>query len=147
MSVNVIIIKPEHLLEIETAAVNAFPEESCGLIIGHDDAENRLTITRVEVSPNRSEQNKHDSFEIDPQLRFDLMRELKDGPQRIIGHFHSHPNGPAQPSTRDANQTWEPALIWVITAVESGQAGETAAYAFDEKTNQFRTLKMALQKP
>ena len=137
-------IHPDLLTEIETSAANAYPEESCGLLIGHSSIDHRLEITRIKVSPNHTETDKHDSFEIDPQLRFDLMRELEGGPEKIVGHFHSHPNGPAQPSARDLEQVWEPALVWVITSVAKNQPAETAAFAFDESAQQFRALKIHL---
>lgn len=137
-----IIINAELLSKIENAATIAYPAESCGLLMGHGTIKDRLVITRVEISPNRTENDKQDSFEIDPQLRFDLMRELEGGSEQIVGHFHSHPNGPAQPSTRDADQAWEPELVWVITSIANGQLEETAAYRFDENSKQFHALEI-----
>ena len=137
-----IIISPDLLSKIETAAADAYPAESCGLLVGHGSIDKRIVMTRVEISSNRTENNMRDSFEIDPQRRFDLMRELKDGPEQIVGHFHSHPNGAAQPSARDAQQAWEPALVWVITSVAKGQPSETAAFAFDEESRAFRSLEI-----
>jgi proteasome lid subunit RPN8/RPN11 len=140
----VIILTPEQLSEIEDAATAAYPKESCGLLIGQQHSKNSQTVTRVAVSPNKTENDTRDSFEIDPQLRFDIMRELKDTSEDIVGHFHSHPNGPAHPSARDLEQAWEPALIWVITSIKDGTVGETAAFRYDEKERQFSNFEIEI---
>jgi [CysO sulfur-carrier protein]-S-L-cysteine hydrolase len=136
----VIIIQPGLLSDIETAAADAYPTESCGLLIGCGNAHDRLMITRIQVSANQAENNKQTSFEIDPQLRFDLMRELSGGSERIVGHFHSHPNGPAEPSARDLEQMYEPELVWFITSVKKGRPEVTAAFGFNESAQQFAPL-------
>ena len=137
-----IIIQPDLLSNIEAAAAAAYPEESCGLLIGHENTNDRLIITRIQISANRTENSKQKSFEIDPQLRFDLMRELNGGPERIVGHFHSHPNGPAEPSARDLEQMYEPALVWFITSVNVGRPELTAAFDFNKTTQQFAPLQI-----
>lgn len=140
-----IIINPALFAEIEAAAVEAFPEESCGLVIGHGNIDDGIVVTEIEVSSNQSDGDKKTSFEIDPQLRFNVMRKLNDSPKRIVGHFHSHPNGPAQPSARDNEQAWEPELIWMITSIEHGKVGQTAAFSFDEIEKQFHPLEIQIK--
>jgi proteasome lid subunit RPN8/RPN11 len=89
-----------------------------------------------------------DQFEIDPQVRFNLMRELddcakNDGPRyRIIGHYHSHPNHPAQPSATDLEMAYEPDLVWLITSVIDGQATLTTAHCIDADGLQFRQVPL-----
>ena len=74
------------------------------------------------------------------------MRELdnqdkNDGPkQRIVGHYHSHPNNPAQPSTTDLEMAYEPDLVWLITSVVDGQATLTTAHCVDADSSQFRRI-------
>lgn len=140
-----IIIKPALLAEIEAAATKSYPEESCGLVIGHGNNDDGVVVTGVQISPNLSEHDRNSSFEIDPQLRFDVMRKLHGGPERIVGHFHSHPNGPAQPSTRDSDQVWEPDLVWIITSISNSRLGQTNAYLFDDATQAFRPLDIHVE--
>lgn len=140
-----IILTPEQLSEIEDAATAAYPKESCGLLIGQQHSKNSQTVTRVAVSPNKTENDTRDSFEIDPQLRFDIMRELKDTSEDIVGHFHSHPNGPAHPSARDLEQAWEPALIWVITSIKDGTVGRPLHFVTMKKNGNFQILKLKLR--
>lgn len=130
-------IAPHLLDEIEQAARKAYPQEACGLLVGRDE-----TVTRVAVSPNVSENDKADSFEVDPALRFRLMRDLDGTNESIIGHFHSHPDHPALPSDRDLAQAYEPKMIWFITGLTKANVTETRAHRIDPETGLFREIKI-----
>lgn len=135
------IVIPARLLQrIAESAEHAYPEECCGLLIGRDDGGARIAVTRVAASRNVAEGRERDSFEVDPKLRFDLMRELNGGPERIVGHYHSHPGHPARPSARDAAMVFEPDLVWVIVSVEDGRADRVTAHAFDTERGGFREI-------
>lgn len=135
------ILIPAPLLKVVVdAAEAAYPVECCGLLIGRADAAASVVVTRVEPSPNRSEGGGYDRFEVDPELRFRVMRDLEDGPHRIVGHYHSHPDHPAQPLRRDLDGAWEPDLVWLITSVVAGQAVQTTAHAVDADGRQFREI-------
>lgn len=135
-----IVIPPRLLSQIARFAEHAYPEECCGLLIGRGDDAARIAVTRVAASRNVAEGRERDSFEVDPKLRFDLMRELSDGPWRIVGHYHSHPDHPARPSARDTEMAWEPDLLWVIVSVTDGRAGEVTAHLFDSEQGRFREI-------
>lgn len=84
--------------------------EVCGLLIGTSD-----TITDVRPAHNIAS-NAADRFEIDPQLLFDQARAERAGGARCIGHYHSHPNGSAEPSAADAAAVADPRQLWMIVA-------------------------------
>lgn len=132
------------LSEIEEAAEKAYPVESCGLIVGSMNSDGYLVATRVLASKNLAAGKRPDRFEIDPQLRFDLMRELRGGVEKIIGHYHSHPDHPARPSETDAAMAYEMDLIWIITAVQNGKAADTAAYR-PLPTGGFEGIELTIQ--
>ena len=137
------ILIPRPLLKqiIETAEA-AYPEEGCGLLIGYSEPPEDIIVTQIEISPNVAEEGTAGRFEVSPQLRLRVMRELEGGPERIIGHFHSHPDAPAQPSPRDLERAWEPGLVWLITAVLDGQAIHTTAHVLDSEGRQFREITL-----
>ena len=120
-------IPPSCLRPILQAAERAYPAECCGLLIGRASAK-VVRITRIAESVNLMAAEVPRRFEVDPALRFRLMRELKDGPDRIVGHYHSHPDGPAAPSARDAEAAYEPDLLWLIVSVPAGLAASAAAF-------------------
>ena len=116
MSAATIAISKSQLGEIEAAARAAYPAECCGLIVGRRAAdgggEAALRITRVVGARNiaaGAAGAADDRFEVAPQARFALMRELGNGPERIIGHYHSHPGHAAKPSPRDLDAAFDPA--------------------------------------
>lgn len=137
-----ILLSRADLKTIADVAEAAYPRECCGLLVGRREGADAVVVTRVCPSPNVTEEDARDSFEVSPQLRFDLMRELGEGPERIVGHYHSHPDHPAQPSVRDLERAWEPDLVWLITAVAGGQAIHTTAHVLDAEGRQFREVPL-----
>jgi proteasome lid subunit RPN8/RPN11 len=145
---------PEPIVRtIEAAAEAAYPDECCGLLVGHDGAAGDVVVTAVAPSANMASGNHADSFEVDPQVRFDVMRRLdqknqKGGvPERIVGHYHSHPDHPPEPSARDLEMAYEPELVWVIVAVDKGHATAMRAHRLDEAANRFREIELAVSAP
>lgn len=133
------------LRQMETQAIAAYPEECCGLLVGIRDGAS-IRISRAEPSPNVVDEtagaDTRRRFEVDPHLRLALMRELEEGVESIIGLYHSHPDHPAEPSRHDRDSIWEPELLWLITAVEEGKAGDTTAHLPDPQGRDFHSLKL-----
>lgn len=123
-----IVLSPTQLHKIEKAAEAAYPAECCGLLVGAVGDDGVTRVSRVVVSRNLVADARKDRFEIDPQVHFDLMRELRGTAEQIVGHYHSHPNHPAEPSTTDAAMLFDMKLIWLITAVGEGKVQNTAAF-------------------
>lgn len=134
---------------IMAAAEAAYPDECCGLLVGRDAEGGDIEVTAVAPSPNQAAGSHRDSFEVSPQLRFDVMRKLQAGntgagrPERIVGHYHSHPDHPAEPSDRDLEMAFEPDLVWLIVGVEKGRATQARAHKFDERAGRFREIRLA----
>ncbi len=125
--------------EISAAAEGTHPEECCGLLVGRREAADVL-VTRLQPSPNVADGDRRKSFLVDAKIQFDLMRELGDGPDEIVGNYHSHPGAPAKPSDHDRQSVYYPDHVWVIVAVEDGRAGDVAAWVFDRDDDNFRQV-------
>ena len=137
---------PENFLDfIRAEAEAAFPNECCGLLAGTKNGSDKI-VTRVVPSPNTLVDaigSGHKSFEVDPKIHFDLLRELKDGPENIIGHYHSHPGEPALPSTHDIDSALEPEHIWLIMGVdENGRAAGLGAFHIDSETGSVSVVEI-----
>ncbi len=102
--------------QIAAEARAAYPGECCGLIVGEG-----FSVTALH--PSRNLASAPDRFEIDPSLQFRLMREGRG----IIGCYHSHPDGAAEPSARDAELAVDGDLVWLI----AGAADSLAAYVWN----------------
>jgi proteasome lid subunit RPN8/RPN11 len=108
----------------------AYPGECCGLMEGVR-TEDAVHVTALHPSPNLAPEP--DRFEIDPALQFRLLREGRN----VVGCYHSHPNGMAEPSPRDVDGAGEVGLVWLVAA-PAGQA----AFVWDGA--QFRRLSILL---
>ena len=134
------------LAQITKAAEDAYPNECCGLLSGSGNAEDGLTISGVHPSANVAEQGIRDRFEVDPKVRFDLMRELDGTSEHMIGHYHSHPGQAAEPSQHDLEMAFEPELVWLITAVgDDGHAGETRAWRLDRESRSVESVALEVE--
>lgn len=143
-----IVVNSSDLRRIVDLCEAAYPSEACGLLVGHDDsvhAERTVTLSRIEPSANVAEGDNHSHFEVDPALRLRLQKELRGGPERVIGLYHSHPNSGAQPSKTDLLAAWEPDLVWLVTSVIGGQAVHTSAHVLVAEGGTMRFSQVALR--
>lgn len=101
------ILAPALRAQILAEARAASPRECCGLLEGDG---RRITA----LHPTRNLAAEPDRFEIDPAEQFALLRAGR----RIVGCYHSHPGGAAEPSPRDAAHAGEVGFLWLIAAEE-----------------------------
>jgi len=124
-------IEREVLNRILGAAEAARDREICGLLFGSVDR-----VDRAEPVGNVAE-NPADTFEIDPRALFAALRAERAGGDKLIGHYHSHPNGSAEPSPRDLAAA-EPGKLWLIL-------GGGAARAWIMENGRFRELQLVVR--
>lgn len=129
------------LAVIRRSAETAYPAECCGLLIGRDEARGALRVTRIEPSANLAPDPCH-RFEIDPGLYVRLRRELTGSAERLIGLYHSHPDGSAKPSAADIAEAWEEGWIWLIVPTGSGKSENPAAYRLIQIGGPFETIEV-----
>lgn len=106
--------------------------EVCGLLFGREDA-----IERAEPADNVSA-SPADSFELDPRALFAALKAERAGGPRLLGHYHSHPGGPAEPSARDAAMALDVGRLWLIVA------GDTLALWRVDRPGGFVPVELAL---
>ena len=137
---------PDQLKSITDAAERAYPHECCGLIAGYQGKPGSFRVSRVVESRNVAESDRHDSFEVDPQVRFDLMRACDAATgERLIGHYHSHPDHPARPSQRDLAMAYEPDLVWLVVGVADGHAEAANAFMLASDGKAFREIPLEIE--
>lgn len=94
-------------------ARGSHPNECCGLLTGKPGLIDTV-VPAKNVSPHPDT-----SFEIDPGVLMRTQRTVRETNAQVIGHYHSHPNGIAQPSLRDAARATHNGQVWVILAAGS----------------------------
>ncbi|SDG92237.1 Mov34/MPN/PAD-1 family protein [Roseospirillum parvum] len=150
---------PKALAETMRAEARAaHPAECCGLLIGTGDpsAADGARVEEVVPAANLEASHRQDRFEIDPAIRLAVMRRLGQldgdsgaraerslrGP-RLLGHYHSHPAGAAEPSETDRQRAEESGLVWLIIGAE-GHLGAWLAEPDEAGRPSFRRLTLRL---
>lgn len=127
-----IYLSSEHFSALKKHCEECSPEEACALLIGVPFGDDEYQVTSVALSKNiAADQSRF--FEIDPGLRIKLEKELRNERETIIGVFHSHPNGPAEPSKHDERMIIERHLVWLIAAVNDSKITQLNAFVPREK--------------
>ena len=88
----------------------AHPHECCGLLLG--DAAT-ATVQEARPAANVANEPRH-RFEIDPTALLAAYKGARTGGPAVIGHYHSHPHGSAQPSVTDAEMAEKRGEYWLI---------------------------------
>jgi desampylase len=120
--VTVLVLAAALHAQIARAAQAALPGECCGLIEGRRD--DHGGVVAVAVHPARNIGGGDDRFEIDPADHVRVLRAARARGTQIVGCYHSHPNGRAEPSARDLAGAAEVGFVWLIAAVtDAGNSG------------------------
>jgi desampylase len=92
-------------------AEKAGSHECCGLLLGNAPGHIAIALPCANVA---EEPDKR--FEIDPAALLSAHKAARGGGPAILGHYHSHPNGRAEPSACDAELAGEDGQLWAIAA-------------------------------
>ena len=112
---------------MQAAAEDEYPREACGILLGEGG---RILVFRKTRNTHPSPETH---FEIDPQMLIDAHRDERGGGPKVLGYFHSHPQGAPQPSSTDQEMAAGDESIWAIL-------GEGEIHLFRDKIDGFQTL-------
>jgi proteasome lid subunit RPN8/RPN11 len=155
----------EHLQVIFDHAERIYPEECCGILLGHlsdgeqdgneQDGSVHKTVVEVWETPNTWDEEVETSFSdasserghhsltkarrywIDPRDMLAAQRYARDRQLNIIGIYHSHPDHPATPSECDRAAAWHH-YSYMIISVQHGKANHVLCWTLDDN-NQFQS--------
>jgi len=114
-------LPPALKAQILEEARQAFPGECCGLVEGlrlEGGDEFRITA----LYPARNLADASDRFELAPEDHFQAFKAARANHRALIGCYHSHPNGRAEPSATDKAGAGEENFLWLIAAGERLEA-------------------------
>ena len=103
---------------IKRAAGVSYPHECCGLLTGEKSG-NNVIITGVHQSENVTSGDPTRGFEVDPKLRFDLMRMV--------------------------SMAYETDFIWLICASSKVGGGNIGAFRPKSDRSDFETLELSIE--
>lgn len=113
------------------------PAECCGILRGVDGG-----ITAVQRADNVAADNMR-HFEIDPAALIAVHKDVGLGGPPLLGYFHSHPNGRAEPSPDDVAKAAPDGCTYLIIA-----RGEITAWqpvVLDGQVTGFSSVPLILE--
>ena len=96
-------------------AEKAGATECCGLLLGAKPQGGKVLITGALSAANVAD-DPTQRFEIDPLTLVRAHKAARAGGMQVLGYYHSHPNGRAEPSPCDSEQASGDGRIWAIIA-------------------------------
>lgn len=107
--------------EIIAHARTGTPEEVVGVLVGERGPPDR--VTRVERATNAAA-TPETRYELDPAAQLSLLEAIEASGAAVVGFYHSHPNGPAEPSATDAARaTWKGYVYAIVSLAGSPSIG------------------------
>jgi len=117
---------------IEGDALQAYPDECCGFLLGTENEKERV-VTAALVVNNAKEGDKKRRFEISAKDYLEAERFADETGLILLGVYHSHPDHPAVPSEHDRIAA-QPFFSYVIIAVLDGVVSNTRSWQLNEKS-------------
>lgn len=130
-------ISSELLSRLQVLADADRGREVCGLLLGAG-----AVVADIRPAANVAAQPET-RFEIDPAVLIAAHRDARAGGLQVIGCYHSHPGGRAQPSAEDARLASPDGQYWIIL----GADGVTAWQAVARGDVHDRFIPVALASP
>ncbi|MBH88291.1 MAG: hypothetical protein CMJ12_03925 [Pelagibacterales bacterium] len=112
---------------IKQHALNEYPNECCGFIIGYIE-NNTMQCVDIKKSNNIAN-NPKNAFEIHPKDIINAIKKYRNTKLSVLGHYHSHPNSllNSKPSKKDIDSIYDSNLCWVIIGINDKEI-EYSAY-------------------
>ena len=121
---------------IEKHALETFPEECCGFLLGHVGEPRRVMEARE--AKNVAKEDRSRRYVVDPLELLHADEEARAKGLELVGIYHSHPNHPAEPSDFDRSRAagW---YSYLILSVRDREPREFTAWRFDDSSGRFHS--------
>ncbi len=121
----IILIKKDYEKLIEHCK-NELPNEACAILAGKGN-----NITDVYLMENA--QKQPDNFLMKPEEQFKVIKDIRKKDLEMLGIFHSHPDSPARPSSRDISMAFYPEVVYFILSLENREAPALKGFKINEQ--------------
>jgi proteasome lid subunit RPN8/RPN11 len=134
-STPVITVAHSAIHKIRVHAMEAYPEECCGILAGMERESGKEVYDVIRIG-NAKEENRIRRFLITPE---EYRRGEADAAAKglsVMGFYHSHPDHSARPSGFDLEHAW-PWCSYVIVAVENRLPAAVKSWVLREDRSGF----------
>jgi proteasome lid subunit RPN8/RPN11 len=120
---------PEVAQALEVQARGAYPEECCGILTGRAEPSGLLVGSVLPCENVAPPADRRRRFEIDATVVLETIRSLGEGPDQLLGFYHSHPDREATLSPTDMEfvRLW-PETVWLVIPVFAGDPRRARAW-------------------
>ncbi|WP_135806327.1 desampylase [Halorussus marinus] len=108
--------------EILAHAREGAPEEVCGILAGRRDGDDAEVLARHPAANAAADPRTR--YEIAAREQLELLEAIDEAGREVVGFYHSHPRGPAEPSATDAAEATWPGRSYVIAVPGESGGGE-----------------------
>jgi proteasome lid subunit RPN8/RPN11 len=124
----------EELRRIYAHGEDAYPEECCGVLIGHPGSGRIVEV--LAADNEREDENRHNRYLISPQALLRAQKSARAKGLEIVGYYHSHPDHPARPSDFDREHAW-PGTSYLIISVQKGRVADCRSWRLQDDRSVF----------
>jgi len=121
VAVNALLLRPVDWRTMREHVIACLPEEACGLLGGRAGR-----VLQVYPVPNALHSPVRYRMEAQAQVR--AQHDIERCGWRLLGVYHSHPRGPAAPSSTDVAEAACPECAWLIWSRDTTGAWQCRAF-------------------
>ncbi len=154
-------LSQEHLNIIRAHAARDYPNECCGVLLGHSNGSDKVVREVIPLKNLRHDlkraqdllplddpgrESERNRFLIDPKDQLGVEKEARARGLDVLGYYHSHPDHPARPSNYDREHAW-PWYSYVILSVEKGKPKDLTCWVLAEDRSLFNPEQVEVLNP
>lgn len=124
-------IEPEIVKQLSEHALQTFPYECSGFVLGFETTKNRF-ITKSLPVENVSESDKRRHFKISASDYLKAERYAQENGLTLLGIYHSHPKHPSVPSESDRRAA-QPYFSYLILSVSEKQVKNIQSWILNDQ--------------
>jgi proteasome lid subunit RPN8/RPN11 len=110
--------------ELLAHARAASPAEACGVLVGtRGDASDRPDAVREVRRVDNVAAGPRSRYELDPEATLAAIERVEAAGDDLVGFYHSHPHGLAEPSATDRRRATWAGYVYCIVVPEPGDDG------------------------
>ena len=144
------LISKENLGEIRKHALDEYPYECCGIVIGFEKSNDNIVFrcTNIqnklhEMDPKTYPRDARTAYNIDPKEMVKIFNQMRSEGMILKTFYHSHPDHDAYFSDEDKNmalfdgEPTYPDANYLVVSVYDKEVRDEAWFEWDSKTKLF----------
>lgn len=139
--------------EIYSHAVEAYPNECCGIITGKGEMQSVHTLRNIQDELHASDPTKHPrtariAYAVEREKADKIFKSAKSAGEAIVAFYHSHPDHDAYFSEEDKEaqtvfgEPEFPDALQVVISVKLGMVNGMKCFMWNGKTGDFEEVKV-----